>query len=199
MLPGGQFSKKAAGRSGRRLMRGEGVRGWKSSRGPPWIRGSRGVGGMSETIEAAPEAGRSFSGVCACGYFYSPPERHHRLGVLRSFLGWVLSPARRTPPIHPLIPPHGCRGGVGGCLDSSDSKGLYVLAVALAATLRPVFNGLVKIFRGYIYDCTSKIAIRLIELFGPNYSVKYNPFVELSWLYLSYSGDVLYVQTMRGS
>jgi len=132
MLPGGQFSKKAASCSGRRLMRGEGVQGWKRSRGPRWTRGSRGVGGMSETIEAAPEAGRSFSGVCACGYFYSPPERHHRLGVLRSFLGWVLSPARRTPPTHPLTPPYGCRGEVGGCLDSSDSKGLYLLAAALA-------------------------------------------------------------------
>lgn len=131
MLPGGQFSKKAAGRSGRRLMRGEGVQGWTRSRGPSWTRGSRGVGGMSETIEAAPEAGRSFSGVCACGYFYSPPERHHRLGVLRSFLGWVLSPARRTPPTHLLTPPHGCRGRVGGCFDSSDSKGLYLLAAAL--------------------------------------------------------------------
>lgn len=76
MLPGGQFSKKAARVVPDDVLRvsraGRGQAG-ERSRGPPRTGGSRGTAGMPETIEAVPEAGRSFSGVCACGYFYTPP------------------------------------------------------------------------------------------------------------------------------
>lgn len=84
MLPGGQFSKKAAGRSRRRLAQGThggGERRGKGMRdhlgGPSRGPGARGVPkGCWETIEAAPEAGRSFSEEFAHAgiYFYTPPR-----------------------------------------------------------------------------------------------------------------------------
>lgn len=119
------MSKKAAARPPRRPRLEGGRRGGLG--GPLGERDRRGGGKGLETIEAAPEAGRSFSRVCACGYFYTPPTFRRRLGVLKGFLRVSFVPCAVTPAARPRrrrvgagtglrrFQPKGCTRGHDAC------------------------------------------------------------------------------------